>query len=350
MHFNLRISKWIFPWAALGAAISISSATPCWADEEPVVSLQWIRGSGAAECPDQAKLAREVAARLGRDPFVDHGPRQIVGWIERHNGVFSLQLDEQGPDNHTVPITQTSSSPNCDAIFAYTVVAVSMIIAPKALDAAPSSSIPPIKQEPCAPPEPTIPVPPPVIQVISPPPPVRLSLFVQGGILQGFLPSLAPQWGIETRAGGHRFEASLGLFQTGERPSADGGFTFQNYAGSLGLCVRAIDLALVSLWGCGHAWFGAITLDAVDPSNYLLTKDGPFPWFGASLAPRLRVALPLSLRIEGGAHVLFNMPPQGFNGRYTSNTSDNTSDNTFNIYTQDWINIAPFISLGISIL
>ncbi len=345
MHNNPRISEWIFPWAALGAAISIS--TPGWADEAPAVSLQWIRGSGAAECPDQAKLAREVAARLGRDPFVDHSPRQIVGSIERHNGVFSLQLDEQGPDNHTVPITQTSSSPNCDAIFAYTVVAVSMIIAPKALDTAPSSSIPPITQEPCAPPAPAIPAPPPVIQVISPPPPVRLSLFVQGSILQGFLPGLTPQWGIETRAGGHRFEASLGLFQTSERPSADGAFAFQNYAGSLGLCVRAIDLAPVSLWGCGHAWLGAITLDLVDSLNFSLTKDGPFLWFGASLAPRLRFALPRSVLIEGGTHVLLNIPPRGFKG----GTKDETGKpRVIDIYVQDRINIAPFISLGISIL
>lgn len=359
MHFNPRISTCVFARAALSAALCMLISSPCWAEDQPVFALQWTRGQGAADCPDQEKLAREVAARLGRDPFVYNAPKRIVGSIERHNGFFSLKLDEQGPVGHTTPLTQTSSATNCDAIFAYAVVAVSMIIAPESVNSS-ISITPPVTHEfctPCAaalpvlPPSPAEkPIPPapppgasPVIQVLHPPPPVRLSAFIQGSILQGFLPGITPQWGVEVRAGRHRFEASLGLFQSASHLSSNGAFAFQTQAGSLGLCVRTLNLAPISMWGCVHAWLGVITLDLVDTSNFSLAKSGPFPWFGASFAPRLQLPLPKSLLIEGGTHILINMPPRKFTG-------EADQSKPFDIYTQNRVNIAPFVSLGISIL
>ncbi|MGZ6064231.1 MAG: hypothetical protein ACXWVM_17645, partial [Polyangiales bacterium] len=87
-----------------GARVAIGDAPP--------TKLVYERGPGAESCPDEAAMRVEVAARLGRDPFVDQGARTVVVKIKREAGTFrgTIELlDAKGAPAGTRTLSSASN-------------------------------------------------------------------------------------------------------------------------------------------------------------------------------------------------------------------------------------------------
>lgn len=113
----------------LGSAISVRAH----AEEGPLVRLSWVRGEGAEGCIDGEALARDVARRLGREPFGEPAAQRLEGLVVREGTRFVARLYERDASGAlTGSRTIESEGADCPSLSSALGLAVALAIDPDA--------------------------------------------------------------------------------------------------------------------------------------------------------------------------------------------------------------------------
>jgi hypothetical protein len=189
----------------------------------------YARGDGAGACPDEQALRKEVAARLGYDPFFAVADKTIVVLVSRESDRFEAQIRlVDGSSNLRGTRRLLAPSADCEGLLARTALAISVAIDPdRATDgasAAPSAnegqSEPESPSEATAPSNPekrapvgerdqgVVPSAPAVVE--APPLPVTFDASVLGS--SGVLPALAYGASLGAAFGGERGSIGAEIF------------------------------------------------------------------------------------------------------------------------------------------
>ncbi len=166
----------LFVWLSLVATSALG--------QEPPVSgvrLSFVRTENATSCIAAPALQREIARRMGHDPFEGTARQWIEGTIERQADYFEVQLFERDADGNTLGSRRLrEQTADCHKLDDAIVLAIALIIDPTAQLAPPSAS----RTEPRAAPETTSVAP--RIPVTSPTPQLRVA--PQANSVPGILP------------------------------------------------------------------------------------------------------------------------------------------------------------------
>ena len=172
--------------AALLTCVMATASVVRAQSEDAAGSLEWKRSSEGKACPDRSELTAALTEQLGRDPFAaTTGPRVVVE-LAREKNLWSASLRRFDAEGHEEGRqTLTSSSEDCDELFAATVAALVVIAGDDDeetdAEAAPdddglaSAALPATEPEPpppaaARPPKPTTPTPSPTTAPVKPPP------------------------------------------------------------------------------------------------------------------------------------------------------------------------------------
>lgn len=285
------------------ASTGFASAAP-----ENSVRFAWVRGRGAELCPQEATIAKIVAARLGRDPFSPESSWFIEGVVEHSAAGWSahIRMSKDGANLGTRELS--SETADCSAITAASVLAIAVGIDPEAaLTSAPAPTITEIPK-----PNTEVTLPKPTSTLVRPTQPLRIEPFPRlsassrGVIGIGLLPSIAPGFLLAAGFEGRVWEGTLGMLWLPEVSTTNRDFVFGITAVSLGACVRPVQSKRLSLAGCGEFYAGGIH-EAVTQSQTLLPLDvRQRRWFAA--APSIRARFPLVSWLSVDAGVEFVIP------------------------------------------
>ncbi|MDB4935800.1 MAG: hypothetical protein JWP87_2772 [Labilithrix sp.] len=80
------------------AAVAIVLAVPTTARATPSAKLVYVRGPGAAACPDEGQLRRAVATRIGYDPFFPTAPKTVIAQVSRAKDGYRGKVQIIGDD------------------------------------------------------------------------------------------------------------------------------------------------------------------------------------------------------------------------------------------------------------
>lgn len=314
------LSKWCPRWVLpVGAALVIaqpaSAAGPEPATAEAPLSFRWsfVRLAGAESCPGAERIAAGVRARLGRDPFADDAERNIEGSVSRDGQLWRAHLSVVDPEGVVLGSRDLQSGePDCTTLADAVTLAVALVIDPRAAFAPPSAPpalpavAPPaaVPAVPVAPPPATSAVPAPASppSLAAAPAGPALAFSLRGALALGLLPRSA--FGVESAGElglSARWSLSAGVSYFPEVRTSDAGFAFGLSAGSLGLCVGAVQAPAARLAICGEGQLGAMhavvySVRALPPGDHL--------WAGARVGPRLRLLLTSKLWLEAGGMAL----------------------------------------------
>ncbi len=295
----MRLSSFAFflaPWLALAGT----------ARAEGSAQLSWTRSEGAETCATRAEIARRVAARLGRDPFVVRAGEDslaLEGVVDRAaGGAYRARIyaEPSACASATCPRVVrelTGDAASCASLDGAVVLALALTIDPTAL----SSPVPSPAHAPLPPPPlPTHPVP-----IAREAPAVtapareglRGAFAAHATLLGNVLPSPSFGAGLEGRLrAGSRVTLSLGgLVQPEIR---DGDYAFGLSAGSAGACLGTSLGPRVQVEGCGRALVGGMhaVVYRLEP-----TEPGQRVWVAATLGASiaLRVVGPFGVEASG---------------------------------------------------
>lgn len=265
---------------------------------------------------DGAALAREVAARLGRDPFALRGERVIEGDVTRDTAwTARLYLrDRAGVLLGTR--TLSSASPACAPLMGAVTLAIALMIDPDARSRLNSESAPPPPPPPPAPaPPPRPPLPPtrPSRRVA----PLEATFGVAGAV--GILPG--PAAGVSLRVGGAihgRFGWQVAATYLPELRTSppDDGFAFGWTALSAGGCVDVVRVARGSVVGCVSLVLAGMHAVVYRPAPEV---PGDRVWGAASASARATLSLagPWVLTAEASLLIPFSPFQYAVAGRST---------------------------------
>jgi hypothetical protein len=271
------------------------------------VRFVWQRGPGTETCPGQAELGRRIAARLGRDPFVDDAERSVEARVERVGEDWRVEVrvvDREGrPIASREPLESTAA--DCAALADAVVLSVALAIDPELALGAPQPAAAraptpaPIARATC----PSVPCPErtcapcPAPKPVSPSTRVRASLRALAAL--GVLPAPAPgvslaaeiepNWGVSF---------GLAMLYLPEMTTDDGALALGLTAVELFGCPVLLGAEGASLQAClgfqtGSLHAVAKELRPVDPGDYL--------WLSPTLGPRGTVELGRHAHFELGA-------------------------------------------------
>lgn len=190
----LRVAAFV----AMGLTLGVG---PFALADAPPAKLVYERGPGAEACPDEAGLRRDVAARLGHDPFVESADRTVAAKIVKDGAKLRATIElKDATGKVTGARSLESKQLDCKELAAAMSLAITLAIDPLAGSAPPKPSASASESASAPPPPPpsvsvTAPPPPPPSATVPPPPPppppalegLRVSLGAFGGI--GFAPS-----------------------------------------------------------------------------------------------------------------------------------------------------------------
>lgn len=184
-------------------------AGPLAAQTPPAARLVYVRGNGAAQCPDEDAVRAAVAERLGYDPFRSEATLTVAATIARAPGGLRADVEVRDAGGRVTGSRRiTSSQRDCAELTAAMSLAISLAIDPLGLHRGP----PP----PPSPPPPPAPLPAPVAPAPSPTPipgivpsapsqesprPVRPGVNATVGALLGLLSAPAPSVGLTGSVG-----------------------------------------------------------------------------------------------------------------------------------------------------
>ena len=125
-------------WLALFAAGCLLGPAHAHGQEPPVARLTFERAAGADRCVDEEALRERVAARLGRDPFVDEAPLAIdvrVAAAEEgtQGGFVAMIALTDARDARETHREITSTRPDCADLGDALALAVSLAVDPASL-------------------------------------------------------------------------------------------------------------------------------------------------------------------------------------------------------------------------
>jgi hypothetical protein len=144
----------------LAGGLGIIAGTASEAQAFPTSRLVYSRGPGAEQCPEEEALRKEVASRLGYDPFFVWAERTIVARIERGRPGFRATvqlLDGKGIVQGSRSLA--SSSDDCADVAKSAALVISIGIDPEHVAAGEPKEAPAPPPEP-SPPAPTVSAPP----------------------------------------------------------------------------------------------------------------------------------------------------------------------------------------------
>lgn len=320
--------------------------------------LEWAREGEA--CPSGDEITRQVAARLGRNPFDESARRVLRGSVRRSSEEWIVHVDEVVGDRIVDTRDSSVTAPDCEATLATSAFLITRLIETTPEDeAAPRPSDPSIAPAnmPVVPPV-NVPVAPPVNVPVNVPvaPPVSASppsfgasprgslasrldatLLLGGGAQFGLLPVASPSIAFAGSVGVDWFEATGGMALLPDSTSADGVFSFGLTTGWLGGCARRTGLLQrVSLVGCLDVFGGQIH-GVVHTVSWSKIHPSPSLWLAAALSPKLRVSIAGPLVVEIGAHVMTSLVRRAY------------SAGPEQVFVQSLVGVVPFAAVGVSI-
>ncbi|WP_438031804.1 hypothetical protein [Sorangium sp. So ce204] len=150
-------------------AISVAGVTPVRAEPTPTplrVRIEFIRGPGAEDCPDEPFLRAEtVRAMGGVDPYDAEAPFTMTASIERRHGKLAASLFLRDGDGHGRWADGFSARDDCKVLVTAMAVSIALLLddaaelpAPPVAPAKPASPPAP-PEEPCSPERPCPPKP-----------------------------------------------------------------------------------------------------------------------------------------------------------------------------------------------
>jgi hypothetical protein len=318
--------------ALLAAALFVAGEARA---EAPPVRLSWVRGPGAHGCGSPQRIAGQVAARLGRNPFAADAARSVEVYLTRGEGGWRAEIFVQSPEGLLGSRELSSEAADCAPIEAAAVLALALAIDPDAATrppevatAAPSPApvpVPPTTTGGSLGPPATLPaprertaeviVPPPLPVLLAPDEPPPVATFASGAALRagagvGLLPGVAPAISLAVEVGvAKAAQITGGALWMPDVRASDARFAFGLTAFALGACVALVGRPRVDLAACGAFWAGALhavvfDLTPVDP--------GQHAWAAAEVSPRLRVRIAGPLHAEVGVHLMVPLVRQPF--------------------------------------
>jgi hypothetical protein len=268
----------------------------------------WARDDGADRCPDGPSIAREVARRLGRDPFVSADAPSIEASVQRTGGRWIARLVVRDADDSRLGAREfTSEAADCGPVAAAIALGVALSIDPVAALRAPRPPEPTPAPPTPAPAVAAPTAPPRVVRAPETPWPRRAGVSARAVAAFGLLPGAAVGASIAAEGPiGGRWRWSAGFMylpESGlERPA--GGYAFGLVAAWAGPCFDAWRTAGASLTGCAGVDVGALraVVRRGDPSTV-----GERPWVAGFVGGRLRGRVwgPLALELGGELTVPF---------------------------------------------
>ena len=272
--------------ALLGTALALP--TRARAQDVGRFRFAWVRAENTGTCPDGPALAREVARRLGRDPFVAADAPSIEASVQRDGARWVARLVVRDADDSPVGVREfTSDAADCAPIAAAITLGVALSIDPEAALRPPAPPTPP-------PPPPPRPPPPPAPRVIRSPEvpwPRRAGASLRAVGSLGLLPSVAP--GVSLAVEGPivgRLRWSVGLLYLPDSglSTAQGSFAFGLVAAWAAPCLDVWRASRASLTACAGVDVGALRSVVLrgDPSTV-----GERPWAAAFAGLRVRARL-----------------------------------------------------------
>lgn len=333
-------------WVALGSCVSEAGATESF-------RLTWSREGPADVCPSSEKLAREVAAKLGYDPFDDKAETEIRGVIQRHGPEWTVRIAEvkNGEERYSHKSPSVVAD-DCGEPHALAVLVVSVFIQTGRL----SLSSPPQPEAP----ESSKPVPeklPVTTQVarvhsaandpakLESPRRIDMHVFLGGALGIGLFPTVAPAITLSAGGGFGRWELDVGMFWFPEVAHPTEPFRFGLTTTTVSGCFRAYPTKRITLLGCGSVWAGAQSVVITDDENaggpFTLTTPGERAWFELAASPRLRFVLAKPFTLQVGADVLFPF-------RYDLVINEGQADEKL-VFAPSPVTVVPNLQLGMTI-
>ena len=93
--------------------------------------LSYVRGQGAEQCPDEARVRQAVAARLGYDPFVAWAKTTVHAQIVREGSLLRGRLFLADAENRARGSRElTAPADRCDELVAALALAISIAVDP----------------------------------------------------------------------------------------------------------------------------------------------------------------------------------------------------------------------------
>lgn len=119
---------------ALGFVVSVGIAcSTSIAAASPAARLVYGRGAGAEKCPDEATLRKELAARVGYDPFFPYASRAIVLTIFGRDEGLAARIDLVDGERAAASRELVTQRTDCDELFQSAALAIAIAIDPRAL-------------------------------------------------------------------------------------------------------------------------------------------------------------------------------------------------------------------------
>jgi hypothetical protein len=264
--------------------------------------LQMVRAEGAASCPAAAVIERDVAQRLGRNPFTDTGERGIEIVLSRSEGRWRanlyLRVDPTEPD--AARLIESDAS-DCSELGKSVALAVALAIAPELPELAP-------------PPEPACPPPPPAPPPSPPPVLLPASLHGTAALRVLFSPTLLPKRAfgaaLDVSLHGELLGANFGAIFYPESSLHDGeahlGFSLSAAFASGCLWARTRD---PEIWSCIGGRVGALNAGVYSPRP---ERPGQYLWWAASSELGLRQQLFGRFAFDAGVAAVFPFSRQRF--------------------------------------
>jgi hypothetical protein len=259
------------------------------------VHLSWIRSAAAASCPDAGHVQADVVRRLGSDPFTEPSRLFVEASVSKDGGSWQAEIEMRDASGSSLGSRKVAGDgPHCASLASAAGLAIALMIDPDAmLDHRPSPA--PVE---VAPKE--APARPPPAERASRRGALALSAAFAGHILPhaAFGASLAG----EVRLVGRLDLAVSSTFLPEKRQSRDGNdVSFGLVWGAVGPCYRMVDVATISLSGCGALLVGALRTVVFDPVR---ARTSALPWAGASAGVRVGWSPVAPLLLEGGVDLI----------------------------------------------
>lgn len=282
------------------ALVTLASPGAASAQETGRFRFEWVREEGAESCPDAPALAREVARRLGRDPFALADAPSIEAVVRRESNRWRARIVVRDAADARIGVREfTSDADDCAAIASAVTLGVALSIDPEAA----LRPIAPPAPPPAAPVTPVTPPPtraPPANTELLSRAVVSLSATLSGGLL----PSAAGVTpGVALRAEGPiawrmRWSAGMTYLPESSVTLALATVAFGLTAGWLAPCVEFRPARRVSLVGCVPVYVGALHAVVREGAP---SQTGDFVWaaVAAGLRARWRFAGPFAAELGG---------------------------------------------------
>ncbi len=293
--------------ATLSLASLSMAGTAAGAQETGRFRYAWARDEGAERCPDGPTIARDVARRLGRDPFVTvSGAPSIEAMVRREGSSWVARLVVRDAGGGLVGTREfTSTSADCTAIASAVTLGVALSIDPEAALRPPPTEAPPTAQR----------VTPPDVSParITPPTPWwrRASASARVSVMAGLLPGAGVGLSLGAEGGPLpllRVGAGMSFFP--ESATTSGAYAFGLATGWVTACLEPWRGVRAALGFCARVDVGA--LQAVVMRGIPLGA-GQQVWGAVTLAPRLRLHIAGPIAAELGVEAMVPFARHRFN-------------------------------------